>query len=213
MKFALCNEVVRELDFVGQCRLAAGLGYDGLEVAPFTLSDEPHRLPKVRRAELRRAAEDAGVPITGLHWLLLAPAGLSITSPDDAVRRRTVDVMRGLVELGADLGGRVLVHGSPAQRRVEPGDDPAAAAGRALACFAAVAPEAEAAGVTYCIEPLAPRETRLFTTVEEAARAVDAVGSPALRTMIDHCAARQGEAEPVPALIGRWLPTGKVAHV
>ena len=115
MKFSLCNEVVRGLDFAAQCRLAAGLGYDGLELAPFTLADEPHLLPKPRRAEIRRAAEDAGVPVTGLHWLLLAPAGLSITSPDDAVRRRTVGVMRALVELCADLGGGVLVHGSPGQ--------------------------------------------------------------------------------------------------
>ena len=38
------------------------------------------------RAAIRRAAEGAGLAITGLHWLLLAPKGLSITSADEAVR-------------------------------------------------------------------------------------------------------------------------------
>jgi D-psicose/D-tagatose/L-ribulose 3-epimerase len=107
MIISLCNEVLRELDFAAQCALAKGLGYDGLEVAPFTLSDAPDRLPAARRAELRRIAQDHGLAITGLHYLLLAPDGLSITSPDEAVRKRTTQVMRALIELCADLGGTV----------------------------------------------------------------------------------------------------------
>jgi len=213
MRIALCNEVIRELDFVGQCALAKALGYDGLEIAPFTLSDEPHRLPAARRAELRRVAEDRGLTITGLHWLLVTPEGLSITNPDAAVRLRTVEVMRGLIELCTDLGGRILVHGSPRQRAVEPGDTREAALGRAKDCFAAIATDAGRAGVVYCIEPLAPAETELINTVEEAAAIVEEVGNPALRTMIDCCAAGQSERAPVPDLIARWLPGGHVAHV
>ena len=86
MRISLCNEVLRELDFAEQCALAKGIGYDGLEIAPFTLSAEPDRLPAARRAELRRIAGDHGLAITGLHYLLLAPEGLSITSPDRGVR-------------------------------------------------------------------------------------------------------------------------------
>ena len=40
MRIALCNEVVAGLDFAAQARLAARLGYAGLEVAPFTLDAE-----------------------------------------------------------------------------------------------------------------------------------------------------------------------------
>ena len=75
MKFALCNEVVRELPFAAQCDLAAALGYDGIELAPFTLHDEPHLLPAAERQAVRRAAADAGVAITGLHWLLVGRPG------------------------------------------------------------------------------------------------------------------------------------------
>jgi D-psicose/D-tagatose/L-ribulose 3-epimerase len=212
MEVSLCNEVLRELSFADQCALAAGLGYDGLELAPFTLAEKPHLLPAGRRAELRRVAEDAGVPITGLHWLLLTPDGLSITSPDEAVRTRTLDVMRRLIELCADLGGTILVHGSPKQRQIADGEARATAVARATKCFAAIAGDAEAAGVTYCIEALAPPEATIITTVEEAASIVRKVGSAAVQTMID-CAASRGEQVSVPELIERFLPTGLIRHI
>lgn len=213
MQISLCNEVLRELDFPGQCTLAKALGYHGLELAPFTLGHQPHRLVGVRRTQLRRIAQDHGLEITGLHYLLLAPEGLSITSRDEGVRTRTLDVMRRLIELCADLGGRILVHGSPKQRAIEPGDSRELALARAREAFAAIAKDAEQAGVTYCIEPLAPSETPLINTVEEAAAMVDAIGSPALRTMIDVCAAGNAESVALPELIERWLPSGKVAHI
>jgi D-psicose/D-tagatose/L-ribulose 3-epimerase len=213
MRISLCNEVVRTLDFAAQCALARALGYDGLELAPFTLGPEPHRLPSARRAELCRIAEGHGLRITGLHWLLVTPDGLSITSGDAATRARTVNVMRRLIELCADLGGTILVHGSPKQRPIEPGDSREVALARATECFAAVAADAEQARLAYCIEPLAPAETPLINTVAEAASIVEQIGSPALRTMIDTCAASQSEAPPIPALIERWLPTGLIAHI
>jgi D-psicose/D-tagatose/L-ribulose 3-epimerase len=213
MRLSLCNEVLRELDFPAQCALARTLGYDGLEVAPFTLSDEPVRLPAKRRAELKRIAADAGLAITGLHWLLLVPEGLSITSDDARVRARTEGVMRGLIELCADLGGSVLVHGSPGQRQVAPGQSAKVALGHAAACYGAVAKDAEAAGVTYCIEPLAQSETPLINTVEQAAAIVRQVDNPGLRTMLDTCAAGQAESQPIPDVLDRWLPTGVVAHI
>ena len=213
MMISLCNEVLRELDFAAQCALAKGLGYDGLEIAPFTLSDAPDRLPAARRTELRRIAQDHGIAITGLHYLLLAPEGLSISSPDDAVRTRTIEVMRALIELCAGLGGKVLVHGSPNQRAIAPGQRRDDALAHAKECFAAIASDAGRAGVTYCIEPLAPPEAELINTVEEAAAIADEIGSPAVRTMIDACAAGRGERAPIPELIERWLPTGKIAHI
>jgi sugar phosphate isomerase/epimerase len=212
MQIALCNEVIRELSFERQCAFARAVGYDGLEVAPFTLGDEPHLLPATQRAGLRKAAADTGIAITGLHYLMIAPKGLSITSGDAAQRARTVDVMRRLCALAADLGARILVHGSPAQRRLEPGME---AEGRkwGAECFAAVADTAAKAGVVYCIEPLAPSEANFVNSVEEAASVVRAVASPALKTMVDCAAAGRSEALAIPDLLRRWLPTGLIAHV
>ncbi len=212
MRIALCNEVLAPLPFARQCEVAAALGYQGLEVAPFTLGDAPLQLSAAERAGLRRAAQDAGIAVSGLHWLLRQPVGLSITSADAAVRARTLDTMRRQIALCAELGGAVLVHGSPAQRRLPPGEE-AAARQRGIEAFAAVAADAQAAGVTYCIEPLAPPEADFIHTVAQAAAIVQAIGRPGLRTMLDCCAAARAEAEPVHAVLARWLPTGLLAHV
>ncbi|HYZ33514.1 MAG TPA: TIM barrel protein [Crenalkalicoccus sp.] len=210
MRLSLCNEVVRGLSFAAQCELAAALGYAGLELAPFTLDAEaPHDLPPGARAAARRAAAEAGIAITSLHWLLVAPEGLSITAADPAVRARTLKVMERLIGLAGDLGAAVLVHGSPAQRRVAEAGD----AARAEAALARAAEWAASAGVTYCLEPLAPPEANWATTVAEAADIVRRIGNPALRTMLDVCAAGNGEAEPVPALLDRFLPSGLLAHI
>jgi sugar phosphate isomerase/epimerase len=212
VQISLCNEVIATLDFAQQCDFARAVGYDGLEIAPMTLSSEPHLLTATQRAEVRRAAQDAGIAITGLHYLLRAPEGLSITATDANVRARTIDIMRRLCDLAADLGGRVLVHGSPDQRQLEPGRE---AEGRKFAaeCFAAVADAAEGAGVTYCVEPLAREQTGCINTVAEAAALVRQIASPAVRTMVDCSAAGLTEQAPIPDLLGEWLPTGLIAHV
>jgi D-psicose/D-tagatose/L-ribulose 3-epimerase len=212
MKLALCNEVIREMDFPAQCDFAKKLGYDGLELAPFTLDENPHRLSRERRTELRRIADNAGIAITGLHWLLITPQGLSINSPDAAVRQQTVDVIRGLIELCADLGSKVLVHGSPKQRNVADSDSRQEAWKRACETFATIAGKAQAEGLVYCIEPLAPRETNFINSVEEAVQLVEIVNNPAFLTMIDCCAAA-AESLSTADLMDRWLPTGKVAHI
>ena len=213
MRIALCNEVIAPMPFPAQCEYAAKLGYDGLEIAPYTLSEEPHRLGAARVAAARAAAEDAGIALTGLHWLLVKPAGLSISTRDPKTRERTLEVMRALIDLCAELGGRYLVHGSPQQRRVEAGDTRAEAMARAQECFAAVAERAQKAGVVYCIEPLAAEATPLINSVEEAARMVGEIASASVRTMLDCSAAARMEKEPLGALLERWLPKGVIAHV
>ena len=213
MKLSLCNEVLREFEFARQCAFAAELGYAGLEVAPFTLGENAYRMPDSERAALRRAAQEAGVAVSGLHWLLVAPAGLSITSADRAVWERTVDVMRRLVDLCAELGGAYLVHGSPAQRRVGAGPDRAEAAKRGEAAWAAVADDAAKAGVAYCVEPLAKPDADFVNTLDEAAALVRRIGKPALKTMLDTSSAGLTEKMPVADLVRQWMPTGLVAHV
>ena len=213
MRIALCNEVIAPMSFPAQCEYAAKLGYDGLEIAPYTLSEEPHRMGAARIAAARAAAEDAGIAVTGLHWLLVKPVGLSISTKDETARRRTVDVMLALIDLCAELGGKYLVHGSPQQRRVEAGETRAAAMERAQASFAAVAERAQKVGVVYCIEALAAESTPLINTLEEAARMVGQINSSSVKTMLDCSAAGRMEKEPLGALLERWLPKGMIAHV
>ena len=213
MKLALCNEVLAPLPFEAQCRMARALGYAGLEVAPYTVCEDPQTMTLAQARELRQVAADHGLKISGLHWLLVKPAGLSITDPDPAVRARTVAFMRHLCELCAAMGGSYLVHGSPGQRRVPAGDTHEQALSRAMAAWALAGEAAASCGVTYCIEPLSRDQTEVVNTVAEAVAVVQAMGQPALRTMIDTSSAGLAEDLPVPALIERWLPTGLVAHI
>lgn len=215
MKLALCNEVLDGYSLENQCELAAALGYQGLEMAPYTFGNSSHRLPAERRRTIRRTVEASGLVVSGLHWLLVAPEGLSITSADTDIRAKTVQIMSELTALCADLGGEVLVHGSPKQRWLP--DDPAealTARGWAIEAFAAAGEAARANGVIYCIEALAPPHANFITTVAEAVAIVDEISNPALRTMIDMGAARANPSEaPVEDLIAKWLPSGHVAHI
>ena len=213
MKFALCNEVLQPLEFAEQCKAAAAMGYEGLEVAPFTLAENPMDITDAQAAGFSQVAADHGLQIFGLHWLLVAPAGLSIVSADEVLRKKTTAVMQRMVELCSLMGGNYLVHGSPKQRSVPPGETLATALGRAQECLAKAAKHAEQCGVVYCIEPLSTRETDVLNTVAQAAQLVDDIASPAFKTMIDCSAAGQTESEPVAELMARWMPTGRIGHV
>lgn len=213
MKIALCNEVLKEMELAEQCRFAAGLGYDGLELAPFTLFSDPEPLTAADRRRIRRCVNEAGLKVAGLHWLLVSPPGLSITSPDSEVRERTLQILLELVDLCADLGGDVLVHGSPRQRQVGEDEDPSEAWQRSREIFQKIARRAEAAQVTYCLEPLPRAETNFINRLEEAVQMVREVGSPALKTMLDTKAAWTEEKEAPEELLSRWLPAGLIGHV
>ena len=213
MKIALCNEVLQPLPFAAQCEFAAQLGYAALEVAPFTVSENPAVMRDADALQLKRIAADHGLFISGLHWLLVQPAGLSITSADSATHKRTTDFMARLNELCAAMGGTYLVHGSPKQRLIAAGQTKADALARAIAAFAHAGAAAQRAGVTYCIEPLSADQTPLINTLAEAASVVREINNPHLRTMLDTSSAGLAEQESIPDLIARWLPTGLLAHV
>ena len=213
MRLALCNEVLRDRDFAAQCDHAAALGYDALEVAPFTLDDDPLTLSSSRVAQVRRSASDAGIAISGLHWLLVKPDGLSVTSAEREVRTRTINAMRSLVALCAELGGRYLVHGSPAQRKTPPGVDAGTARGWIAEALHEAAQAAERAEVVYLLEPLPRDETDQVNTLDEAIALVRDVNSPALATMLDTKSIALGESDSATKLARRWLPSGLIRHV
>ncbi len=213
LELSLCNELLAAegMPLAQQCAVAAKLGYMGLELAPGTLGEAPHALGAARITGIRQIVEDHGLVVTGLHWLLAPYPHLSITEPGAA--RETGDVLRGLIDLCAGLGGRVMVHGSPGQRAIPRGEPVAETLARVVGFFGPVASHAQGARVTYCFEPLARAETGFVNTVAEAAALAAAVGSPAFATMIDTSAAGQAEAEPVAEVIRNWVPRGAIGHV
>jgi D-psicose/D-tagatose/L-ribulose 3-epimerase len=213
MKLALCNEVLQPLVFQEQCAITAQLGYDALEVAPFTLAQDPYNLNDTIAHHLLGTAKSHGLSISSLHWLLVKPDGLSLVTRNTALRQRTIDLLRRLIDFAGHCGAAVLVHGSPKQRSPEPGQSVLDATFRLEEALAELAPHALDAGVTYCIEPLSPFETPVINTVAEAAAMVDRIGSPALRTMLDVSAASHSETQPLHEVLAHFLASGHIAHI
>lgn len=201
MRFAICNETFVDWEWERMLECISQLGYHGVEVAPFTLADRASEISDQRRRDLRNSALRSGVPVIGLHWLLVKPEGLYVTTPDDAVRNRTADYFVDLVRLCADLGGSLLVIGSPKQRNLLPGITKAKAIGYAKEVFERALPEAERSGVTMAIEPLTPRETDFINTAADGIELIQAINHPNFRLHLDVKAMSGSESRPIPEII------------
>lgn len=189
MKLAVCNEFFQGWKIDRVFDYAAGIGCDGVELAPFTLAQNVNRISAKRRSSIRKAAEKAGVEIVGLHWLLASPKGLYLTHPDPAIRKKTQTYIKALINFCGDLGGKIMVHGSPAQRNIQQGWDRSECWKNAVDVFAGCTREMEKNGVTYCIEALTGKETNILTSIAEALKMVADVGHPNFQTMVDAKAA------------------------
>jgi sugar phosphate isomerase/epimerase len=209
MRYAICNETFEGWDHERICRFVAGLGYQGLEIAPFTLARAIEELSASRRRELRRQAEDCGLTLLGLHWLLAKTEGLHVTAADAAVRQRTADYLVALAHCCADLGGDILVFGSPAQRRLPAGASRAQAVDYALDTFRRAQKGIADSGVKLCLEPLAPAETDFINTCAEAVEILDALAHPNFLLHLD-VKAMSAEDTPIPDLIRRYA--GRTGH-
>lgn len=200
MKYAMCNETFEGWDHARVCARVAELGYTGLEVAPFTLAPRITDVSAARRAELRRQAESAGVRIIGLHWLLAKTEGFQLTSADPAVRRRTGEYLAEMAHAAADLGGDILVLGSPFQRNIPEGYTRAQAVDFAADTLTHVLPALERGRVYLCLEPLTPAETNFMNTAAEGVALCRKLAHPFVKLHLD-VKAMSVESAPTPDVI------------
>jgi len=199
-RYAICNETFGDWPLAKVCDAAAACGYTGLEVAPFTLAPLVTELSGLQRGEIRRTIARAGLECVGLHWLLAQTEGLHVAHPDPEVRRRTTDYLAELARLCHELGGRVLVFGSPKQRSLLPGVSQATAEGHIHEVFSKLVPVLETTDTVVALEPLSPVETDVLTTAADTCRMIDRIGSPHVRLHLD-VKAMASEATPIPDII------------
>jgi sugar phosphate isomerase/epimerase len=200
MRYAICNETFENWDHAKVCATAAGLGYTGLEIAPFTLAPRITDVSKERRRELKRQADDAGIALIGLHWLLAKTEGFQVTSPDGAVRQMTADYLGSLAEACRDLGGDLMVFGSPMQRKIPPGHTREQATRFVIDTFRRAQSALSATGVKLCLEPLAPTEADFIQTATEAVAILRELDHPNYVLHLD-VKAMSSEQVPIPDLI------------
>ncbi|MBI4242960.1 MAG: sugar phosphate isomerase/epimerase [Planctomycetes bacterium] len=200
MKFAICNEFCENWNLSHVFKLAADIGYDGVEIAPFTIADSVSNISMQKRKNIKNLAVRYGIEIIGLHWLFVGPKGLSITSPDYEVRKRTREYFLALIDICADLGGTTMVIGSPKQRNIPEGETFKSAWRFAKNMFLECLPLAEKRGVVLLIEPLSPAETNFINTAKEAIRLIEEINSPNFKLVLD-VKAMSSENAPIPEII------------
>ena len=213
-RHSICNEIYQGWDFAAACHHMRGVGYEGIEIAPFTLAEEPASISSESRREYRDIIRNEGLQFVGLHWLMVSPKGLHVTTPDAALRARSWEHIRHLVDLSSDLSGSssVMVFGSPVQRGTTGGSTREEATDRFVDGLQIVATHAAERGVTILVEALPKNQCNVITSLAEAVSIVQQVSSPGVATMFDvHNAV--DETEPHDVLVRRYFEYIRHIHV
>lgn len=216
-RYALCNEAFEGQPFEDVCRLLSRLGYDGIEIAPFTLAADPLDISPSQRDEYRRIMAGTGLGFVGLHWLLVTKKPIHVSTPDRALREQSWHYVRNLIDLCADLAGpgardSVMVFGSPKQRSTTGGLTPSEATRNFVEGLAGVAPHAHERGVTILMEALPHSQSDVVHTLAEAAEVVRQIDHPAVRTMFDTHNA-EDETEPHEQLVAKYFDLIRHIHL
>lgn len=218
IRHAICNEVFQGWAFHDACRRIREIGYDGIEIAPFTLSETPAEIGLEERRQYRDIMRSEGLEFVGLHWLMVAPKGLHVTTPDPVLRAKSWDHIRDLVDLCADLAGNtrlsngLMIFGSPHQRSTTGGATREEAVKRYRDGLAGVANHALERGVTILAEALPSAQSDVVNTLAEAMAVVEFCNSPSIQTMFDtHNAA--DETEPHELVVRKYFSNIKHIHV
>jgi len=203
-KYAMCNECMAELGWPRQCQIVADAGYKGIEIAAFTLVKQSvQEVTAAGRKEMVSTMRNAGLECPGLHWLLAPPPkGLHFTTPDVAVRRKTIAYLDELIDFCSDLGGQYMIFGSPKQRNTR--GIPVQEAKKNFAeGLARVADHAQKRHVKILIEPLGKNATDVVNTLQEASELAKKVNHPAIQIMFDFHNTTD-EIEPLDTLLRKY---------
>jgi sugar phosphate isomerase/epimerase len=200
LKFAICNETFENWSLEDALEFASKAGYTGWEVAPYKLGEDFTQLSSVEKSAYRAKVADAGMEIIGLHWLLAKTSGLHLTSADAPTRKATSEYLGDLARLCHDLGGSVMVLGSPQQRDRADGQSEDEAYMHAANVLRAVVKTLEKNDVKIALEPLGPSETNFMNTAADALRLRELVGSDRIGIHLD-MKAMSTEETPIPDII------------
>jgi len=200
MKIAICNELFEGWTLEDVFKYISELGYEGIEISPFTISDDVRKVRNKERREIRELASSYRLEVVGTHWPLVTPKGLHIIHPDENIRRLTRQYLCELVRFTSGIGGRILVFGSPNQRNVLNGVSYEEAWNYAKEIFSDCSRFAEDYGAIIALEPLAKHLTNFINTAEEAIQLIKEVSHPNFRLHLD-VYSMLDEGKPLPEII------------
>jgi len=200
LKFAICNELFGDWPWEAGLAVARSIGYRGVEVAPFTLGARATEISSQARRDYRSAVAAQGMEIIGLHWLLAKTEGFHLTTPEESIRKQTTDYFRHLIDLCCDLGGNVMVLGSPLQRNFLADQSHAQAMLHAADTLRPLTAALESANVRLAIEPLGPQEGNFLNYASQARELIKLIDSPNVKLHLD-VKAMSSELSPISQII------------
>lgn len=200
MRPGICSEIFKNWEIEKMFSFIKETGYEGLEVAPFTLADTVDEIPAGTIKLIRDCSEKYGIQIIGTHWLLVKPEGLSVSGKDLSIRERTADYLCRLARFTSEIGGNIMVFGSPKQRNIGEGQTIEEVKKNVKEVLLKALTECEKRRVFLCIEPLAKTETNFINTAQEAIEIIEDIGNPYLKLHLD-VKAMTDEEKPIPDII------------
>jgi len=210
MKLAVSNIAWDQAELPEHLALLQRLGCHGVELAPSCIWPEPVDASSAQRKTITQLIQSYGLEVTGFHALLYTRPDLQLFE-SRASLAKTVDYLKQLVKLCAEMEGRVLVFGSP-RNRARHGRDYADCMAWAAEGFTEVAKAAGQCDVTVCIEPLAPDETEFVQSSDEGMQLVSLVGHPNFCLHLD-AKAMIGSRENVKEVLGKYGKHVRHFHV
>ena len=160
-------------------------GFEGIEIAPFTLQKNANDITQSQINDVVALAAKHNLQIVGLHWLLAFTDGLHLTSSDDSVRQKTAGYLGRLAAVCRQLGGGVMVFGSPDQRSIQSGITVQQANDLAIDCIRRLLPALQEHNVTLALEPLGPEEGDFLLTAEWGRQLVTELDSEFVKLHLD----------------------------
>jgi len=164
-------------DLAGSMRKAAELGYDAVEIfAPAPDAVAPTALqPLLAETKLNVAAVG-----TGAGWV---KHKLSLTSPDETIRRRAIEFIQSMIDFGGPYGAPAII-GSMQGRHGE-GVTPQQARDWLRAALDILGEYARKYGVPLIYEPLNRYETNLVNTMAVGVELLASLQTDNVRLLAD----------------------------
>lgn len=164
-------------------------GVTSVEIAPTKYFAAPCNPTDDAIAQVRQAWNNRGLSVVTCQALLFQMNHLNLLGgpgPDaQRMQTETIEYLDRILQIGAKLGARRFVFGSP-KNRDRTGLDDKTAHDRAVGAFRQLAATAEKLGVVFCIEPNPTQyQCNFLTTAAEAQAIVAEVDHPGLGLHLD----------------------------
>ena len=217
MKYAVCNELFGKMELSKAAEVCKKAGYEGIEIAPFTVFGSfSHADVKTGIQNIKQALTANDLAFAGFHWLLVDKRPdaepMSLVSPEEALRNAALSRLKLLLSAAGELGGGVLVLGSPKQRNTAAGQSVSEATIMLRDCLLSLGDYAVSCNSTLLLEALDHSQCDVINTLAQAGELVNIIASPGISSMFDfhNCA---DETESWEELIRRYAPIIKHVHI